>query len=128
MALDVTLHGPIFDGRSSGMAAQMLMAVRKTVAFAAMEGWQEGLSHTLRHPTGAYQSRLNIEKRGDALVLNDLRSVYGPWLEGTGSRNSPVTCFPGYFNARLVTAQINSQAVELARGDIDDYVDRLNHE
>jgi len=92
--LGVTLSGPIFDGRHEGMGVQMVQAVRKTLAFASMEGWQEGLSHTLRHPTGAYQSRLNIEKRGDALVLNDLRSVYGPWLEGTGSRNSPVTRFP----------------------------------
>ena len=123
---DVRLTGPIFDVRAELYTRAMIDEVRDRVADAAMDAWQSALEHTIRVDRGRYRSQLNIATRGRDLVLNDHRSVYGPWLEGTGSRNSPVTRFPGYHNARLVTGQIKSQVDGLARPVVEKWVRRLN--
>jgi hypothetical protein len=126
MAANVILTGPAFDGRADIYTRELAEQIQKDVADGAMEGWQEGLDHTIRVNRGRYMSRLNQARRGMDIVLNDHGSVYGPWLEGTGSRNSPVTRFPGYHNARMVTAQIRSQVEALAQPAITRYVERMN--
>src|SRR6267154_2723207 len=45
---------------------------------------------------GYYNSQIQTERQVDALLVRDDRVVYGPWLEGVGSRNYPVTRFRGY--------------------------------
>jgi hypothetical protein len=43
----------------------------------------------LQHPTGYYQSKITVERAGTGYRVTDQGVVYGPWLEGTGSRNAP---------------------------------------
>jgi hypothetical protein len=72
------------------------------------------LRRVLKHPTGYYQSFIQTERKVDSTEINDGwptsgTPVYGPWLEGTGSRNSPVTRFKGYRTFRLVAQRMNAQ-------------------
>lgn len=74
------------------------------------------LRQVLRHPTGYYQSRISVDRTtGGRYMIHDGDVIYGPWLEGTGSRNSPVTRFPGYFTFRRTKALLDRQASQIAR-------------
>lgn len=74
------------------------------------------LRQVLRHPTGYYQSKITVDRTsGGRYMVHDQRVVYGPWLEGTGSRNAPVTVFPGYFTFRRTKALLDRQAPQIAR-------------
>jgi hypothetical protein len=46
-------------------------------------------------------------------VVQDGGVIYGPWLEGVGSRNR-TTRFKGYFTFRRTTAQLNVRATPIA--------------
>ena len=70
----------------------------------------EILSGVLRHPTGRYESEIRIDGGGAEIHVNDGTIVYGPWLEGDGSRNSPNTKFPGYHTFRIAGQQIDHDA------------------
>ena len=67
---------------------------------------QQGISHlhdlmdaAFRNPTPYYETQVTIQSAGDAEVIHDRGVVYGPWLEGVGSRNA-TTRFKGYFHWR----------------------------
>ncbi len=48
-----------------------------------------------------------------AYEVHDSDIVYGPWLEGVGSRNFPVTSFKGYSMFRKVAQQIERKAPQM---------------
>jgi hypothetical protein len=78
------------------------------------------------HP-GLYESAIHTERSmADHLIITDTPVVYGPWLEGVGSRNSPVTRFPGYHTFRKVTGILDSLAEEVAYAELSPYVEELN--
>jgi len=54
----------------------------------------------------------NIEGITDNLsgLIHDNEVVYGPWLEGTGSRNAPRTSFKGYASFRKTADQLEKEA------------------
>ncbi|MGV9803926.1 hypothetical protein ACWDTP_38425, partial [Mycobacterium sp. NPDC003449] len=57
--------------------------------------------------------------------VNDGGVVYGPWLEGTGSRNAPVTRFRGYATFRRVKAMIDRRAPGIAQRLLRRYIGRM---
>ena len=77
-----------------------------------------------RHPTGAYESRINTRFMGDRAEVNDHNSVYGPWLEGTGSRNR-TTRFKGYHFWRKAGQQVEARATEIAERTLQPYLHRM---
>lgn len=72
------------------------------------------LASHLKNPTGYYQSQVDIRYRGGDPEVNDNRVIYGPWLEGVGSRNSPVTRFKGYHVFRTVAQIVDRDAGRIA--------------
>lgn len=77
-----------------------------------------------KNPTGRYRSKLHIVMRG-AITVNDSNSVYGPWLEGTGSRNAR-SRFKGYWHWRRAKADTERAASRIANQVIARAVRRLN--
>lgn len=77
-----------------------------------------------KNPTGRYRSRLHIVRRG-AIEVNDSNSVYGPWLEGTGSRNAR-SRFKGYHHWRRTRQQVERQARRIADGVVARNIRRLS--
>lgn len=62
------------------------------------------LNSVLRHQTPHFRTQTKIVSNR---VENNV--IYGPWLEGTGSRNR-TTRFKGYFTFRRVASRIRQKA------------------
>lgn len=109
----VRTSGPIFNGEAARILDRMTEEIADTVAKQGKQDVLQRLGQVLRHPTGRYESRLRVNERGTQATVDDQRSVYGPWLEGTGSRNSS-TRFKGYATFRLVRQQLDAKARRIA--------------
>lgn len=83
------------------------------------------LGASLQHPTGYYKSRVAVSNTQDSMELTDGGVVYGPWLEGTGSRNSS-TRFKGYATFRRVAQQLEKEALDIGDDAVQQAVRRLS--
>ena len=83
------------------------------------------LGRVLRHPTGFYESRIQIHNTAGGWQVDDGGVVYGPWLEGVGSRNSPVTRFKGYAHFRRARQQMPRQVNRIAERIVRQRIGRL---
>jgi hypothetical protein len=130
MSIEVRFDGPMFDGRAATQLTEMCKGIQETVAKAAEDTWQSLMDASFRHPTGAYQSHVNIARDGSDLVVNDgwpdSRLEYGPWLEGVGSRNSPVTRFPGYHALSRAAAETERSIPALTETVVDRHIEEIN--
>lgn len=128
--IDVHFSGPMFDGQAVESMRRMSDEVQSEVAKAAEDTWQTLMDASFKNPTGAYQSHVNIARRDKDLVVNDgwpgSGLVYGPWLEGVGSRNSPVTRFPGYHALRRAAELVERDVPQIAAQIVDKYVAEAN--
>lgn len=87
--------------------------------------------HVLQHqyfkqPTGYYGRHIVNQDLGSQHVIHDSGVVYGPWLEGVGSRNFPVTRFKGYSIMRKTTRAIDDRAVAIALPVVREYCEAMN--
>jgi hypothetical protein len=109
MHVDVT--GPLFTGATERGVEASLAAIEQTVANRAVNMIHAQLGEVLQNPTGYYESKIRTDRVTEGVSVNDDMVIYGPWLEGVGSRNYPVTRFKGYFTFKLVRQQLNTLAV-----------------
>jgi hypothetical protein len=116
MLVSTTVHvsGPFFDGRTGNAINGAVKDMEREVAQWGYNMVHARLRRVLKHPTGYYQSFIQTERKVDSTEINDGwptsgTPVYGPWLEGTGSRNFPETRFKGYRTFRLVAQRMNAQ-------------------
>ena len=59
------------------------------------------------------------------VVVHDRRIIYGPWLEGVGSRNA-TTRFKGYSSFRRAFQELERQAPRLVEQDVRRLIAKLN--
>lgn len=121
----VNLNGPFFDGRAHNAVGHYLRTAERHVAQEAKAAIDAELPRVLKNPTGNYQRHINVKNRGDHWVVNDRGIIYGPWLEGTGSRNR-TTRFKGYSTFRRVRRAIETKAGELAETVLPPYLRDMN--
>lgn len=121
----VRFEGPLFDGRAQGVLDTIVFDVSDSLGREGKRRVLQGLDHTLRKPSGHYRSRIQLygPVAGQARV-HDSRVIYGPWLEGTGSRNR-TTRFKGYRNFRNATQQLQTAAKPLAENVIARHIGRM---
>ena len=121
----VTFSGPLFDGRAQAAMPEIVDAVSGALGTEGKRRVLAGLDATLKRPTGAYRRRIALygPTQGQARV-HDNRGIYGPWLEGTGSRNR-TTRFKGYRNFRTATQVLQRAAKPLAQHVIDRHIHKL---
>lgn len=125
--VDVTVSGPMFDGRAAAAYDAFEIAAAAAVGDMAYMEVRAELARNLRNPTGFYESRVIHDRAsasGDGRV-HDSDVIYGPWLEGTGSRNSPVTRFAGYRSFRSACQRADTRAVDVAQRVLDGYLARM---
>lgn len=79
-----------------------------------------------RRPTGYYERHIVNRDMGSQHVIHDSGVVYGPWLEGVGSRNFPHTRFKGYSIMRKTTRAIQDRAVNIAAPIIREMCEAMN--
>lgn len=128
MAGDVTFSGPFFDGRVPDLMRQMTNDMEDEIARRGGDLVKDAINDVIRHPSSPDYGgrRIRTERRGDGAVIFDSNAVYGAWLEGTGTRNSPVTRFPGYGTFRRSVQFIQMNADEWAQPIVERYVEEMN--
>ena len=142
MSSNVRLSGPLFDGTAQRAAHRGTIAIRQELAnegarlaYAALTASirhhgtgraERGITQTDRsraYQTGHYTMPV-IVGMDETIVTTDL-ATYGPWLEGTGSRNL-TTRFKGYHSFRMAGQALNGVAEEIGEDVIAPYVREMN--
>lgn len=120
MRFDIDVQGvrPLVDGRATRGLDRAVERGETDVAQDAFRRVHARLARVLEHPTGRYQSTVDVVHTADPYVEGE-GTVYGRWLEGESSRNRE-TRFKGYATFRRVALD-----VERASGDIME--DRVDH-
>jgi hypothetical protein len=123
--INVRHHGPVFDGRAQAEVIAFAHAAAREVALEGEDDVHRQLPRVLRHPTGYYQSRIRADQIGvSTWRVHDSRVIYGPWLEGVGSRNR-TTRFKGYATFRIIRQRLQAKAPEIAERVLPPYLRRM---
>lgn len=120
------VSGPWFDGRAAHAIADYERWAEQTVAERGARLVQQNLHGVLKHPTGYYESHIQAHPDGERWMVDDGGIVYGPWLEGTGSRNAPKTRFRGYATFRRTVQQLDVEASGLVDPIPARYLEAMN--
>ena len=123
--IEITYRGPIFQAG----AAQIIERWCDDLADAyARRGFSEVhmlMDANFKHPTPYYETQVTIDTDApNQRVIHDRGIVYGPWLEGVGSRNA-TTRFKGYHMWRR-TAQALVEDRSIVDRMTSELVQRLN--
>lgn len=126
-SVTVTAKGALFDGRADAEVERYLQEAKALVAAEAKALVDRNLAGSIRNPGSPpfYQQQINVAVRDRNLVVNDRGVIYGWWLEGTGSRNAPVTRFPGYHSFQRARDEVEPQADVIAGAALVRLVARL---
>lgn len=123
---DIRYDGPWFDSRGPRVVAKIRKEINLEVAKVAKDMVFKHHIPKFKKPTGAYARRVVLKQRGPDIKVWDQDSVYGPWLEGTGSRNFPVTRFKGYHGWRKARQATEKKVLPTARKVLRRYMRELN--
>lgn len=122
---DIDQQGNLFSGRGAErVMREYTNAAERAVADEAERQIQLQLSNVLRNPTGYYQSQIGVRASGGDWTVTDNDVIYGPWLEGTGSRNQ-TTRFKGYATFRRVHQLMQRQAGRIAERVLQRFLRQL---
>jgi len=124
MPFDVTKSGPLFDGVAPDVIKAAQDEIEQEIGDYTVDKIQNELSSVLVNPTGYYRSRVTTNRQADDISVTDGGVVYGPWLEGVGSRNKS-TRFKGYSTFRRITQRVQSEVGPIAERVMSKYIGRL---
>jgi hypothetical protein len=124
VTIEVRTTGPIFDGRAQRAVEDLVDELSWQVGMDALSEVQLLLDRSIRNPTPYYETQIRIQRRTDQVVIDDRGVVYGPWLEGTGSRNR-TTRFKGYASFRRATQAIQARVPQIANRVVRGYLGRM---
>jgi hypothetical protein len=116
--------GPIFDARARRAFRAMKEELEEESAEWALDRVRDVFHAEFRMPTGYYESNVRVRNTTSGHEVWDgglAGPVYGPWLEGVGSRNA-ATRFKGYHAFRRA-----AQALEAHVEEIGDRLFRLHY-
>lgn len=125
---DVEKSGPVFDGRAERAYRDFLQRSDKELGEEAEKIVLRNLNTSIRRNLHVYTSTIHSAPDGElSHVVRDggHPMVYGPWLEGTGSRNR-TTRFKGYFSFRRAIQELDQRASRIAERVLDRYIGRMN--
>jgi hypothetical protein len=118
-------RGPLLDGRGPAHIRRAIDDIEHEVARYGKDQVQQRLNRVLRTQTPYYRTRIRAVRTGGRWEVNDSGVIYGPWLEGVGSRNYPVTRFRGYGTFRWVAQRVQHNATRIAERVLRPYLRRL---
>jgi hypothetical protein len=123
--MDIRVSGPIFDGRAEQELRDVIEESQREVAAQGYADVMTILNRDIRHPTPYYETQITTRQDGPDRVVTDRGVIYGPWLEGTGSRNAPVTPFKGYAAFHRATEQLRQQTPQLVQVVLRRHIGRM---
>lgn len=111
--IETDISGPLFDGTATKVMDQFGEQASKDIAEFGLGLIRDDLVAHFRHGTGKYVSKVEVKVQGDNILITDNGVIYGPWLEGTSSRNQS-THFKGYGVFRRQLRVIQDQVVAIS--------------
>lgn len=127
--VQIRVQGPVFDGRANGYMDTMLAEIKAEVADYSLFQWRMNLDESIQVSTGRYTGSTEVVRRELDFVVDDgypgSAILYGPWLEGVGSRNES-TRFKGYFAMRRAANQVRLKVRDLAAPIVDKWTGRAD--
>jgi hypothetical protein len=120
----VVFHGRLFNHEWRALLDAGIREAMGSVAEFAVETIKRNLDDVLIENTGAYVSTITAGWEATDMVVTD-GTVYGPWLEGVGSRNAS-TRFKGYWTFRRSTQDIKDNVSEIAGPAIEAAIAEIN--
>lgn len=124
LEVEVDATGPMFDARGPNATRDYTQAAVDEVAQKGKDQVDRTLIQVIRNPTPIYQTRIQIERAGTDRIINDGGIVYGPWLEGVGSKNK-TTRFKGYFTFRQTKQWLDKRTPQIIKTVLGQYIGRL---
>jgi hypothetical protein len=118
-------RGRIVNGTAPRHVARAMNDIEREVAHYAKDQVDQRFNQVLRTQTPYYRTRIQAVRSSGDWEVNDGGVIYGPWLEGTGSRNSPVTRFKGYRTFRYVAQKVDGNADRIAERVLAPYLREL---
>ncbi len=123
-SITVEARGPLFDGRAEHEVKQFLDRAVYDVGSQGLANWQLNLDRSIKHPTPYYETQVTVQRAATDVVVHDRGIVYGPWLEGVGSRNR-TTRFKGYFSLRKAVQELRRQIPGLLEHTLRPFLERM---
>jgi hypothetical protein len=120
--VDVTYEGSLFDGSLSSGMDRWRDECEDELGQLTVRSVQAWTDVFFQNPTGYYRGQINAHRDGDLVTVDDGGVVYGPWLNGTGSKNA-TSSFKGYDHWRLATEDVDRQATAVGTRVLAQYVD-----
>lgn len=124
MQITMTTTGPLFNGGTVKAIEDALHASQDAVAQQGEQDIHTLLGQVLRNPTGYFESNVRTSMVGGDFVVDD-NVIYGPWLEGTSSRNT-TTRFKGYSVFRRTAQALERKATAIVSSVFSRYNGRMN--
>lgn len=124
LRVKVYYHGPVFGLEGPAIVHEYTEAAVEEVAQVGKDAVDNVLSMVLRNPTPIYQTRIQVERAGADRIINDDNVIYGPWLEGVGSKNK-TTRFKGYATFRKTRQWLDLRAQDIAERVLPRFLRRL---
>lgn len=126
ITLSVQMKGRLFQGISiDSRLARLITEIKEAVSDYAHYLMLMRLHNVLQNPTGYYESRIMVQRQGEDIFLTDSGVVYGPWLEGTSSRNQ-ATRFKGYHSFRITKNEVDQKKAIIAQPLVNRFVSEMN--
>lgn len=126
--INLKLRGPLLTharGWPARRVNAMMEEMKEAVAREGVNMVRRQLDRVLQNPTGYYSSRVATDTAGENIRIHDSNVIYGPWLEGTSSRNQ-TTRFKGYSTFRIVKQRLNRAKSNIIRPIADRYIREFN--
>jgi hypothetical protein len=120
-----SMKGPIPEGRADRIVEEYRQDLEKVIARRGAALVVRNLKSRIKNPTPYYWNQIRATPVGGHWEVVDGNVVYGPWLEGTGSRNRARPGFPGYRSFQLAARTLDGLAGTLGEQHLRLYVPRL---
>jgi len=124
---DVIKSGPLFDGKAGDSIHRGIEELKDRMAEIARDKARDiQLARIRVEHSGAEPASLHVMVSDTNRMVTDNHAiVYGPWLEGTGSRNE-TTRFKGYHAMRIAADETQAEAGEKAEEILRPYIAEMN--
>jgi hypothetical protein len=123
----VKLSGPMFDGRDVAIVRRFFEDAKRLVTAEGEEQIRQRVGRRAKHPTGAYARAVRTHDfaKGRTILAEYPQVLYGPWLEGTSTRNAS-TRFRGYKLFRLSRLWLRKNLAQIIQQRLDRAIAELN--
>lgn len=117
--------GALFRGEEGAIIQEYIRDATDEIASQALANVHMYLNSSIQNPTPYYETQIIKERAMDTVIVHDRGIIYGPWLEGTGSKNRPRPGFPGYHSFRRARQQTGAEAGRIAQAVLRRYLGRM---